>query len=404
MNSNFLSKVYGVSGYRMTGLCHKGSETILKIERNHVKICCVKCGSMGLSLVGSRMRDILGVPCWPRKTVLRVRIRRYRCRRCGQVCQDSVPFAKGNRHYSRRFAQYAVELLKVCTIKSVASLLHVGWDTVKRIHKEYLRRRYSPPSLKGVRNIGIDEFSVRRGVEFRTIVVDLDTGRIVHVGNGRGGDALLPFWRRVKRLGARIRHVATDLSAAFIASVLENAPEAKLVFDHFHVVKLMNEALDDIRRSLYRHERSVMRRRVLLGTRYLLLRNAGDILDSKYRTRLDNALAMNEPLSKAYYMKEALRGIWMQPTKDEAEKELHAWVEQARQSKVPRLERMAATLMARRTGILAWYDCHLSTAKVEGINNKIKVLKRNAYGFRDEYYFKLRLFALHDCIIHLNCG
>ena len=94
----------------------------------------------------------------------------------------------------------------------------------------------------------------------------------------------------------------------------------------------------------------------------------------------------------------------MQPTKDNAEKELYAWVEQARQSKVPRLARMAATLMAHRTGILAWYDCHFSTAKVEGINNKIKVLKRNAYGFRDDDYFKLRLFALHDSSIQLNCG
>ena len=94
----------------------------------------------------------------------------------------------------------------------------------------------------------------------------------------------------------------------------------------------------------------------------------------------------------------------MQPTKDNAEKELYAWVEQARQSKVPRLARMAATIMAHRTGILAWYDCHFSTAIVEGINNKIKVLKRNAYGFRDDDYFKLRLFALHDSSIQLNCG
>ena len=404
MNSNFLRQVYGVSGYRVTGTCHKDNETILKIEHKHMKICCLKCGNMGVSLDGSRFRDILGVPSGLRKTVLRVRMRRYRCRRCDYVWHESVPFVKGNRRYCRRFAQYVVELLKSCTIKAVASLLRVSWDTVKRIHKEYLRRRYSPPPLNGVRNIGIDEFSVRRGVEFRTIVVDLDTGRIVHVGKGRGGDALLPFWRRVRRLGVRIRHVATDLSPAFIASVLENAPGARLVFDHFHVVKLMNEALDDIRRTLYRHERSVMRRRVLLGTRYLLLRNAEDVLDRKYRTRLDNALAMNEPLSKAYYMKEALRGIWMQTTKNEAEKELYAWVEQARQSKVPRLERMAATLMARRTGILAWYDCHFSTAKVEGINNKIKVLKRNAYGFRDDKYFKLRLFALHDSTIQQICG
>lgn len=404
MNSNFLIKVYGVNGYRVTGIKYKVNETIIKIERKHIKICCSRCGNIGVSSTGSRIRDILGVPSVRRKTVLSVRVRRFKCRRCGHVFQESVPFAKGNRHYSRRFADYAVCLLKTCTIKSVASLLSIGWDTVKRIHKEYLHRRYSPPPLNGVCNIGIDEFSVRRGVEYRTIVVDLDTGRIIHVGKGRGGDALMPFWKRVKRHGITIRNVATDMSPAFIASVLTNAPEATLVFDHFHVVKLMNDTLDRIRRSLFRHERSIMRRRVLMGTRYLLLRNAEDILDGKYRTRLDNALAMNEPLSKAYYLKESLRRIWMQPDKCTAEKELYAWVEQARSAKVPELARMAATVMAHRTGILAWYDGHFSTAKVEGINNKIKVLKRSAYGFRDDKYFKLRLFALHDASIHLNCG
>ena len=167
MNSNFLCKVYGVRGYRVTGQCHKDNKTILKIERKHVKICCRHCGNIGISLDGSRIRDILGVPFGLRKTLLRVRIRRYRCPKCGHVCQESVPFVTGNRHYSHRFAQYAAVLLKTCTIKSVAMLLSVSWDTVKRIHKEYLRRRYTPVSLKGVRNIGIDEFSIRRGVEFR---------------------------------------------------------------------------------------------------------------------------------------------------------------------------------------------------------------------------------------------
>ena len=105
MNSNFLRQVYGVSGYRVTGTCHKDNKTILKIERKHMKICCLKCGNMGVSLDGSRFRDILGVPSGLRKTVLRVRMRRYRCRRCDYVWHESVPFAKGNRRYCRRFAQ-----------------------------------------------------------------------------------------------------------------------------------------------------------------------------------------------------------------------------------------------------------------------------------------------------------
>ena len=113
---------------------------------------------------------------------------------------------------------------------------------------------------------------------------------------------------------------------------------------------------------------------------------------------------MNEPLSKAYYLKEQLREIWLQVRKEEAEKVLTEWVEQAKESHIPQLQKMAMTILAYKRGILAWYDCHISTGKVEGINNKIKVMKRNAYGFRDERYFKLRLYALHDCRITRKVG
>ena len=141
---------------------------------------------------------------------------------------------------------------------------------------------------------------------------------------------------------------------------------------------------------------------LLKGTHYLLLRNGADIFDKEYKTRLDNALDMNKPLSQAYYLKEQLREIWMQPNKQAAEKVMLDWVKQAQESKVPQLMKMAVTIMAYRTGILAWYDCPISTGKVERINNKIKVMKRVAYGFRDERYSQLRLYALHDCRITPN--
>ena len=204
--------------------------------------------------------------------------------------------------------------------------------------------------------------------------------------------------------GVDIKYIATDLSAAFISSVYENCPNAVHVFDHFHVVKLMNEKLDEIRRIQYHMEKDINKRKVLKGTRYLLLSNGVDIFDKEYKTRLDNALAMNKPLSQAYYLKEQLREIWTQVNKNNAEMVLLDWVKQAQESKVPQLVKMAATVMAHRTGILAWYDCHISTGKVEGINNKIKVLKRAAYGFRDERCFELRLYALHDCRITRNVG
>jgi putative transposase len=166
----------------------------------------------------------------------------------------------------------------------------------------------------------------------------------------------------------------------------------------------MNEKLDEIRRAQYNQEKDINKRKVLKGTRYLLLRNGTDIFDEQYRTRLDNALDMNKPISQAYYLKEQLREIWMQPNKQAAEKVMLDWVKQAQESKVPQLMKMAVTIMAYRTGILAWYDCPISTGKVEEINNKIKVMKRVAYGFRNKRYFQLRLYALHDCRITPNVG
>ena len=404
MNSSFLYHAWGLYTLECTREEYKGNTIILHVQTKDRIKACPKCGKLHLVRNGYRMRDFIGLPIGGKKVVIRMKVQRYKCRDCDFDQQERIPFATGSRSYTHRFAKYVVDLLRGMTLQDVSNHLGVSWDTVKEIHSTYLERHYSPPSLEGVEDIGIDEFAVRKGHVYKTIVVDLGSGRVLHVGEGKGADALNGFWRKVRRKGVRIRHVATDLSAAFIASVLENCPGAVHVFDHFHVVKLMNEKLDDIRRKVYSMEKDVNKRKVLKGTRYLLLGNGADIFDKQHKTRLDNALTMNEPLSKAYYLKEQLRQIWMQPVKAMGESVFDDWVRQAEQSKIPQLQKMAVTMRAYKAGILAWYDCHLSTGKVEGINNKIKVMKRNAYGFRDDRYFKLRLYALHDCRITRNVG
>ena len=404
MNSSFLYHVWGLYTHECTREEYKGNTIILHIQTKEREKVCPRCGKRHLVKNGYRFRDFVGLPIGGKKVIIRMKVQRYKCRHCDYDQQERIPFATGSRSYTHRFAKYVVDLLRGMTLQDVSNHLGVSWDTVKEIHSTYLARHYSPPSLEGVENIGIDEFAVRKGHVYKTIVVDLDSGRVLYVGDGKGADALTKFWSKVKRKGIKIKHVATDLSAAFIASVMENCPEAVHVFDHFHVVKLMNEKLDDIRRKVYNMEKDVNKRKVLKGTRYLLLGNGADIFDKQHKTRLDNALAMNEPLSKAYYLKEQLRQIWMQPVKPMGECVFDDWVRQAEQSKIPQLQKMAVTMRAYRSGILAWYDCHLSTGKVEGINNKIKVMKRNAYGFRDDKYFTLRLYALHDCRITRNVG
>ncbi len=143
-----------------------------------------------------------------------MKVQRYKCKECGNDDYERVSFVKGNRSYSNRFAKYVVDLLRTMTIQEASKRLGVSWDIVKDIHTTYLKRHYSKPSLQGVQCIGIDEFAVRKGHVYKTIVVDLISGRIFHVGDGKGADALTTFWKRVRKKKVQIKYVATDMSSS----------------------------------------------------------------------------------------------------------------------------------------------------------------------------------------------
>jgi transposase len=283
------------------------------------------------------------------------------------------------------------------TLKDVSRLFGIGWDGVKDILKRHLSRRFARPPLAKLRYIAIDEISVKKGHKYLTLVMDLQSGAVVFVGNGKGTKALEPFWQQLRRTCVEILAVATDMSAAYIGAVLENLPGVPLVFDHFHVVKLMNEALTEVRRMLYHELRDVMARKVLKGSRWILLKNPESLcLERDEAKHLQEALRLNEPLATAYYMKEDLRQLWSQATKHEAKAALNAWVTRALASGIGPLMRVGKTLAAYAFGILNWYDHPISSGPLEGTNNKIKVMKRMAYGYRDIEFFKLRILAIHE--------
>jgi transposase len=283
------------------------------------------------------------------------------------------------------------------TIKDVAKHLGVGWDTIKDIQKRNLHRRFRKPRLKHLRRIAIDEISIGKGQQFLTVVLDLDDGAVVFVGQGKGAEALDPFWRRLRGSRAKIKAVATDMSAAYTAAVEKNLPKATHVFDRFHVVKLFNEKLSNFRRDVQREAETMLQKAVLKGTRWLLLKNPENLdREKNEHKRLEEALALNKPLATAYYMKEDLRQLWEQPSKREAGKFLTDWIARARCSGIAMLKKFAETLVRHRTGILAYYDCRITTAALEGTNNKIRTMQRQAYGFRDREFFQLKIYALHE--------
>jgi transposase len=240
------------------------------------------------------------------------------------------------------------------TIQDVAEHLNVGWDLVKDIQKRDLARRFARPKLKHLRQIAIDEISIGKGHRYLTVVLDLKGGAVVFVGDGKGAEALDPFWRRLRRSGARIEAVAIDMSAAYIDAVSRNVPDAAIVFDHFHVIKLFNEKLSDLRRDLYREATDQLHKDVLKGTRWLLLKNPDNLKpDRKEAERLREALRLNQPLATAYYMKEELRLLWSKEDKEEAETFLADWINRAMISGIRMLMTFAKTLAARGNSLFA---------------------------------------------------
>jgi transposase len=290
-----------------------------------------------------------------------------------------------------------LELTRIATIKDVANHLCVGWDLIKELKKSDLARRYRQPKLRHRKRLAIDEICIGRGRRFRTLVLDLDTGAIVFVGQGKGAESLKPFWKRLKASRAKIQAVAADLSPAYTKAVRENLPNAMLVYDRFHVVKLFNEKLSDLRRELHREAVDQLDKQVLKGTRWLLLKNPENIDDAKgERRRLEEALKLNESLAKAYYLKEDLRQFWEQSDRLAAARFLTHWLRKAEASGIGMLKKFARTLALHRRGLLDWYTYPISTGPLEGTNNKIRALTRQAYGFRDQEYFILQLYALHE--------
>jgi len=397
MSTSLLYHAFALRGYRHVRTHFFDGEVVFAIEARPDRLCCSSCGSSNVVKRGRVMRCFRAIPIGHKPTALLVPVQRLGCRRCGVVRQARLGFADPLRSYTRSFERYALELSRRMTIKDVAVQLQVGWDVIKDIQLRDLQRRFARPKLRHLRTIALDEIAVAKGHRYLTLVVDLTMRIVVFAGDGKGAEALDPFWTRLRRSQAIVQAVAIDLSAAYILAVSCHLPEAILIFDHFHIVKLFNDKLSDLRRELHRQACTDKDKKVLKGTRWLLLKNPENLDPHRNeQQRLEEALRLNQPLATAYYLKEDLRQLWNQQNKRTAERFLNGWMARAHSSKMEMLEQFAETLDRHRAGILAYYDYPISTGPLEGINNKIKTLKRQAYGFRDLEFFKLKILALHE--------
>jgi len=396
MSTSLLYHAFGIRNYNYCKTEYKKGKVIFTIEHNSRSLECPECGSKEITLRGKKKRTFKTVPIGKKKVFIKLRIQRVKCHRCGKVRQVKIGFADPLLTYTKSFERYANELSRHMTILDVALHLGVSWDVVKDIQKRYLKKHFGKPKLRYLERIAIDEISIGKRHKYLTVVLDIETGAVVFVGDGKGADALIPFWKRLRYSGAKIKAVAIDMSPAYIEAVSTNLSDATIVFDHFHVIKYYNDKLSNFRRELQRGIEDKQQKQVLKGTRWLLLKNPENLdEDRNEKGRLEAALELNKPLATVYYMKEDLRLVWKQKDKEKAETFLDDWIRRASVSGVSMLKNFANTLSVHKKGILAYYDFPISTGPLEGTNNKIKTMKRQAYGFRDTEFLKLKIFAIH---------
>jgi transposase len=398
MSAERLYQMMGLIGYHVEDVwLNKTDELFVFVSVARDALCCRNCGCRRVHLDDGRRRLWKGVPLGLTPVFVAMQVPRVKCLQCGSKTWHQPRFANGQRQVTRKFEEYIESWLPNLTIRAAAERFGVSWNTIRDIDMVRLKK-LPRPQLKRLQRLAIDENYLGKRHKYITIVVDLDTRAIVSVTKGRGQAALKGFFSRLKKSGAKIRAVATDMAGGYIAAVRKHLPDAKLVFDRFHVVKLMNEKLTILRRDLYRELTDGLQRDALKGIRWLLLKNRENLVKNDTideQQTLDEALKLNDSLFKAYYLKDELQLFWKQSSKTAAKKFLEQWCRRAHATGIRVLQTMSKTLLAHKTGLLTWYDEPISTGPLEGINNKIGALQRRAYGYRNYEHLVQRLLTLH---------
>jgi len=324
-----------------------------------------------------------------------VAVRRVFCRKCGKVKTEELNFLADNPFYTKRFAFTVGRRCRVMTVKDVAKEYRLDWHTVKALDKEYMEKQLERNPVAAPRVIGIDEISVRKGHDYRIVVSDLERGRPIWYGGKDRSEASMDMfyeWLGAKR-SKKVQLAVMDMWKAFEKSTAKNIPSAAILFDKFHVIRHLGDCLDQVRKSEYARL-SGKDRSFIKGQKYTLLSNRENLtLDG--RRALKKLLYANKRLNAAYLLKESFGQLWSYQTEGWARRFFDNWKQSLKWQKLKPYEKFAGMIERHWEGIAAYSrpQNKVSLGFVEGLNNKIRVIQRRAYGIRDEDYLRLKILT-----------
>jgi transposase len=353
------------------------------------------CGRVSRIFYDRRRRRVRDLSCGDTRVFLDLEIRRVACARCGKVKQERLAFLADNPFYTKRFGFYVGRRCRSSTIKDVAQELHLDWHAVKKLEKQYMEEQLRRAGKVTPKVIGIDEISARKRHIYRIVVSDLVRERPIWFGGKDRTEASMDEF--FKWLGpeksAGIRLAVMDMWKAFRASTRTHAPQASILFDKFHVLRHLGKALDTVRKSEY-FRVSGKDRRFIKGQKYTLLSSRQN-LTLEGRRSLKLLLAANRRLNTAYVLKESFGQLWDYSSEAWARRFFENWRQALKWQRLKPYERFAKTIDAHWSGIAAYCRAEnkVSLGFVEGLNNKVRVIQRRAYGFRDEDYLRLKILT-----------
>jgi len=339
-----------------------------------------------------RVRDL---SCGDTRVWLEIDIRRIQCRRCGKVKRERLDLLSDNPFYTKRFAYYVGRRCRTATIKDVADELHLDWDSVKTLEKQYMRAQLAKAGTPGPKAIGIDEISIRKGHTYRIVVSDLLRGRPIWFGGADRSEASMALFYATlgQKKSAGILLAVMDMWKPFRNAATVAAPQAAILFDKFHVMRHLGEALDKVRKAEYARL-SGKDRRYIKGQKYTLL-SRRENLTLEGRQSLKALLAANKRLNTAYLLKESFGQLWGYEREGWARRFFDNWRASLKWQRLKPYEKFAEMIDRHWDGIAAYCkpENKVSLGFVEGLNNKIRVMQRRAYGLRDEEYLRLKILT-----------
>jgi transposase len=356
---------------------------------------CSGCGARCVAIHDWEERRVRDLPIFEFPVELIVPRIRVACPNCGAKL-ERLSWLDGYSRATRRLANSVARLCEVMSIRHVAQFYRLAWTTVKRIDFRHLQRRLGAVDFAGVTVIGMDEFALHKGHRYATVVVEPPRKRVLWVGRGRGREDVRPFFQLLGEQACQhIEAVVMDMNTAYELEARRHCPQAEIIFDLFHVVaKYGREVIDRVRvdeANRLRDDRPA--RRLVKSARWLLLRNRDNVTRPDDQVRLRELLAANRALLTVYVLRDDLKALWQYRHAGYAQRFWDSWYSRAMRSRIVPLKTFAKRLKGYLPGILAHCRWPLGTNLIEGINNKIKVIKRMAYGFRDEAYFFLKIRA-----------